>query len=292
MGQVEIDDYCQKILEKHFPKAKRWRDICTVSANDIRRRCGAIDLICGGFPCQDISSAGKGKGANEGERSGLWREMWRLIKDLRPDWVLLENVPALRTRGADSVLSAMEAIGYTCWALVVGAWAVGAPHKRDRVFIVAYRNSKRLKFQRECGLSHTTGEKQRDNLDGCSSPELVGDTAGKRERESDAICAAEPVIRQARNSTRSTGNALSDADSKRLWNQQGRRKQKRTSPSFAFPNLPGRAQHDWEERRTTKSTLGFTTDGLPIGLALKATGNALLPQIPYLIGKWIMQANG
>jgi hypothetical protein len=111
VGQVEIDEFCQKILKKHFPKAKRWTDICAVTANDIRRRCGRIDLITGGFPCQDISTAGKQKGLVEGERSGLWREMWRLIRDLRPDWLLLENVPALRTKGGDNILAALEDSG-------------------------------------------------------------------------------------------------------------------------------------------------------------------------------------
>lgn len=107
VGQVEIDDYCTKILEKHWPNVKRWRDITTVSANDIRRL--KPDLITGGFPCQDVSTAGKQKGIVEGERSGLWREMWRIIRDVRPDWLLIENVPALRVKGADSVLGALEA---------------------------------------------------------------------------------------------------------------------------------------------------------------------------------------
>lgn len=138
VGQVEIDEFCQKILKKHFPKAKRWTDICAVTANDIRRRCGRIDLITGGFPCQDISTAGKQKGLVEGERSGLWREMWRLIRDLRPDWLLLENVPSLRTKGSDNIIAALEGLGYTCWPLVVGAVHAGAPHERRRVWIVAY----------------------------------------------------------------------------------------------------------------------------------------------------------
>lgn len=147
VGQVEIDEYCTKILEKHWPKVKRWRDITTVSANDIRRL--KPDLITGGFPCQDISTAGKQKGIVEGERSGLWREMWRLIRDVRPDWVLIENVPALRTNGADIVLGALEAIGYSWWAFVVGAIHAGAPHRRQRVFIVANNaGSQRVRVER------------------------------------------------------------------------------------------------------------------------------------------------
>src|SRR5262249_35665923 len=97
------------------------------------------DLIAGGFPCQDISAAGKGAGIG-GTRSGLWFEMARIIAGVRPAWVLVENVPALRARGADRVLADLEEIGYTCWPFVVGAWAVGAPHRRDRVWIVAHRD--------------------------------------------------------------------------------------------------------------------------------------------------------
>ena len=141
MGQIEIDEYCQEILKKHWKKVPRWSDITRVTVADIRRRCGRIDLITGGFPCQDISTAGKGAGITEGQRSSLWWEMWRLIRELRPDWLLLENVPALRTNGADSVLSSLEAIGYTCWPLVVGAWHAGAAHKRNRVWIIANRST-------------------------------------------------------------------------------------------------------------------------------------------------------
>lgn len=144
VGQIEIDEYCQGILEKHWPQVPKWQDITSVTANDIRRASGRIDLITGGFPCQDISVAGRQQGIIKGKKSGLWREMWRLIKDLQPAWVLIENVPAIRTKGIDRILSAMEMLDYSCWSFVVGAWAVGAPHQRNRVFIVANSNSQHL----------------------------------------------------------------------------------------------------------------------------------------------------
>lgn len=95
-------------------------------------------IVTGGFPCQDVSVAGKGLGVEKGARSGLWKEMHRVIDLVRPTWVLAENVPALRTRGADRVLGDLEALGYSCWPLVVGAEHVGAPHRRHRVWIVAH----------------------------------------------------------------------------------------------------------------------------------------------------------
>ncbi len=135
VGMCEIDPFCRQVLRKHWPEVWIHDDVRTLTTPLIRERCGHIDLIAGGFPCQDLSAAGKGAGL-DGERSGLWWELCGVIARLRPRWLLVENVPALRTRGADRVLSCLEGIGYSVWPLVVGAWAVGAPHKRDRVWIV------------------------------------------------------------------------------------------------------------------------------------------------------------
>ncbi len=184
VAQIEIDPYCQKVLKKNFPKAKRFRDICAVSANDLRRYRPFI--LCGGFPCQDISSAGKGVGANEGERSGLWREMWRLIRTTRPTWLLIENVPALRTRGADSVLIALEALGYTAWSLVVGALHVGAPHQRQRVWIVAHAES---------DIRRAPRNQERDSFDRTSAS--MGNTKSQQEREPDNKANAVTIERTA-----------------------------------------------------------------------------------------------
>lgn len=134
-GQVEIDPYCAAVLERHWPGLPRWGDVRDVRADDVLARCGRIDLITGGFPCQDISVAGKGAGL-AGARSGLFFEMARVIGEVRPRWVLLENVPALKARGYERVESELEALGYALWPSVAGAWACGAPHKRDRVWIV------------------------------------------------------------------------------------------------------------------------------------------------------------
>jgi DNA (cytosine-5)-methyltransferase 1 len=128
----ESDPACQLALRKLWPDVIGFEDVRHVSTDAL---CGngiepgTIDLISGGFPCQDISTAGKGAGI-EGKRSGLWYEMLRIIEQARPRWVLAENVPALKGRGADTVLAGLEAAGYTAWPLVVGAWAFGAPHKR------------------------------------------------------------------------------------------------------------------------------------------------------------------
>ena len=130
--QVEIDDYATKILEKHWPKVHRQRDIRECNANNLER----VDCIIGGFPCQDISYAGRGAGL-DGERSGLFFEAIRLVRELQPRAIVLENVAALLTRGLDRVLGTLAEIGYDAEWHCIPAAAVGAPHIRDRVFVIA-----------------------------------------------------------------------------------------------------------------------------------------------------------
>jgi DNA (cytosine-5)-methyltransferase 1 len=138
VGQIEIDPFCAAVLEKHWPGLPRWSDVQHVTVDNVRRACGNIDMLTGGFMCSDISAAGKGAGLGKATRSGFtWRHMFRLIRGLRPNWLVIENVPALRSRGADRVLGVLERIGYTCWAVVVGAVHVGANFVGKRVWIVA-----------------------------------------------------------------------------------------------------------------------------------------------------------
>ncbi len=144
VGQVEIDEFCQEILKKRWPEVHKWHDIKTFKGQVIEdvKKLGPIDLISGGFPCQDISVAGRGVGI-KGERSGLWKEMLRIIREIRPRYVLVENVTALLGRGIGVVLGDLSEIRYDCEWDCISASAVGAPHQRDRVWMVAYANSSR-----------------------------------------------------------------------------------------------------------------------------------------------------
>ena len=136
--QVEIDPYCQRVLAKHWPAVTRYGDIREVDWHAVE----PVDLLCGGFPCQDISLAGKGAGLT-GERSGLWFEYANAIEVLKPRYVLIENVSALRSRGLDQVLGSLAALGYDAEWHCIPACAVGCPQTRDRVWVVAYRQSER-----------------------------------------------------------------------------------------------------------------------------------------------------
>jgi DNA (cytosine-5)-methyltransferase 1 len=139
---VEIDRYARDVLLARqddgclepFPI---WDDVRTFDGRPWR---GLVDVITGGFPCQDISIAGKGKGI-DGERSGLWRDFARIIREVRPGHVLVENSPALTSRGLGRVLGDLAALGYDARWGVLGAIDAGAPHRRERIWIVA--NSKR-----------------------------------------------------------------------------------------------------------------------------------------------------
>ena len=178
VAQCEIDDCCRYCLGKMFPNAIQFKDVKDVSSAELdRHRLLPVDIISGGFPCTDISCAGKGAGIH-GKESGLWFEMRRIIGEVRPQWVLAENVPALRSRGSDRVLSDLEEEGYTCWTSVVGAWAVGAPHKRDRVWIVAHRDESRCERPRPNGGQSDAGADGRDNVGRCRQG-----TGGSRQPE-------------------------------------------------------------------------------------------------------------
>jgi DNA (cytosine-5)-methyltransferase 1 len=136
--QVEINSYCRRVLERHFPNAVRFEDIRTVGSHNLPK----VDILSGGFPCQDISNAGKRAGI-DGERSGLWSEYARIIRELRPKYVVVENVSALLVRGIERVLGDLATCGYDAEWNCIRASDVGAPHRRERVWIVAYADSGR-----------------------------------------------------------------------------------------------------------------------------------------------------
>lgn len=139
----EIDDKARRVLQKHWPNVTIYSDVATLTAETVCYDVGTIDVITGGFPCQDISLAGRGAGLS-GARSGLWFHMRRLIEEIRPRYAIIENVSALRSRGLDVVLRGLAALGYDAEWHCIPASAVGAPHRRDRVWIVAYTNNTRL----------------------------------------------------------------------------------------------------------------------------------------------------
>lgn len=143
---VELEPYCRKVLLQRqrdgiLPKFPIWDDVTTFDGKPWR---GKVDVVCGGFPCQDISSAGRGAGIEEGTRSGLWYEMARIIGEIRPRFVFIENSPLLRKRGLNKVLRSLAEMGYDAKWGVLGAHHIGGLHKRDRMWVLANSSSGRL----------------------------------------------------------------------------------------------------------------------------------------------------
>lgn len=136
----EIDEYACKVYQKRFPDAVALGDIRNIDGERLKREYSGQWIITGGFPCQDISVAGKGEGLS-GDRSGLWFEMHRLIREIRPRIMAAENVSALTVRGLDTVLGSLAEIGYDAEWACIRASDVGAPHRRERIWIVAYPHS-------------------------------------------------------------------------------------------------------------------------------------------------------
>ena len=246
-----------------------------------------FDLWTAGFPCQDISTAGKGEGL-QGSRSGLFFEIVRLLRGVRrrPAWVLIENVPALRTRGFDRVAAEMEELGYAVGEVVVGAWAVGAPHKRDRAWIVCWLVNPASDgcggFWPQDGPGESAGvlgaglESDGGLADaGCEYGRTRGQVAGEHEAAGgNPSCATEPE----------RSRAVADAEGRGFGADRGARDARHIDE--CWPSRPGEPQHEWEAARLLELPLGGLIDGIPARLvraanrnALKAYGNSIVPQV-------------
>jgi DNA (cytosine-5)-methyltransferase 1 len=180
---VEINEYCQRVLMQRqndgiFEPFPIWGDITTFDGKPWN---GCVDIVTGGFPCQDISVAGKGKGL-DGERSGLWGEMARIIGEVRPKHVFVENSPALTIRGGTRVISDLTEMGYDCRWGVVGAHHVGAPHRRDRIWIVANSHS-----MRESQPKRIEQDQRRRASDSSQESNVANANSAQRERSCSPI---------------------------------------------------------------------------------------------------------
>ncbi len=285
----EIDPYCRKVLAKHWPGVKSHDDVKQLDGSQY---VGAVDVICGGYPCQPFSAAGKQQG--EKDPRHLWPEMHRIIREARPRWVVAENVRGHVSLGFDTVAAQLEDDGFTVWPFIVPACAVGAPHRRDRLWIVAYHP----------GNGRGTRRKGRSDSSGKREPEqplqLMGDPAGTGLLPSTLAgvhCQAEGEGARHEESQR-RGSALAHADGERQLQPQGclegigRRAgdggeamaDTNSQPQIG-PAIPREERNPW----TIEPDVGRVANGIPDRVdRIKALGNAVVPQIPELIGRTIM----
>lgn len=174
VGQCEWADWPTGVLEKYWSDVPRWRDIRTLTGESFYERTGlrTVDLVSGGFPCQPFSVAGKRRSKDDDRY--LWPEMLRVIQEIRPTWIIGENVAGIIRLALDTVLSDLEDAGYAAEALVLPACAVDAPHRRDRVAIIAYagrerreRNARREDAQQPEDLCAHVADTGCPGLQGC-----------------------------------------------------------------------------------------------------------------------------
>jgi DNA (cytosine-5)-methyltransferase 1 len=251
----DFDKKTHAVLNKNFPGVPIFDDVRTLKGEDV----GTIDIITGGFPCQDLSVAGKGAGL-AGERSGLWYEMHRLIKETQPRWVIAENVSVLRSRGLEEVLRSLAEIGYDAEWHCIPASAVGAPHRRDRIWIVAYPNGN----DRRSGSS-TKSSKRHSRMESGSS------SAGLVERETQPPMAY----------TSSEG-----LEGQRLRTSSAEQEQSLPTSIGCVVRVITRS-NQWN----TEPNVGRVANGVSGRVdRLKQLGNALVPQIVTIIGSAILEA--
>ena len=281
----EIDKKAQKVLRKHWPNVPIFDDVSKLSAGALHERGIAVDVICGGFPCQDISVAGKGAGL-EGERSGLWSEFARLIGELRPRYAIVENVSALLGRGLDRVLGDLAQIGYDAEWHCIPASAVGAPHRRDRIWIVAYpghggrRNVwpvekwENTQAQWSADSDSISGSSEQSSSLAYTTSERLSKRRQSRQCESDKETPAGLVAELERCGS-NVAYALRQG-LERQWQIAG-------GTSKEYQNT---GNSRWW---AVEPDVGRVAHGVPGRVdRLKQLGNAVVPQIPELIGRAIM----
>ncbi|MGV2110135.1 DNA cytosine methyltransferase [Agrobacterium salinitolerans] len=265
----EMKPHARAVLEKNFPGVPCHEDVTTM---DFRE--GEADVITAGFPCQDLSFAGVGAGL-AGARSGLYREVIRAIRVVRPIRAVLENVAALLSRGLGTVLGDLASIGYDAEWHCIPASAVGAPHRRDRIWIVANPR----------GEQHESGSA---TLSGSLSAELFG-------INSDASCERcfeERKLRHGEPEERSSGICEEMADAERF-RQSGPRQpifsgdKKTFGEGKAGDAFYGRLRNQW----SVEPDVGRVANGVPARVdRLAELGNAVVPQIPEIIGRAILRS--
>jgi len=273
--QVEIDEYCNQVLEKHWPGVPRFGDVRECGAHDLQ----PVDLICGGFPCQPVSEAGSRNGVQD-ER-WLWPEFFRIVREIKPKWVLVENVPGLLSIDSGKVfggiLQDLATCGYNAQWDCIPAAAFGAPHLRYRVFLIAYPGGIglegwRLSWRHEAAFTET------EHLCIDADPNFLGcdweNLPNRQERESKL---KPPGICETIPNTNNTKTARQRKDRRQIYQK---------------PEPEGSGVGPCEKWWAVEPSVCRVADGVPNRIhRLRALGNAVVPQVAEWIGGRIMEAD-
>lgn len=290
-GQVEIDEHCNQVLARHWPQVPRWRDVRALPYDDMPQ----VDLIAGGYPCQPFSAAGKRRGAADDRH--LWPYCIEAVRRLRPAWALFENVAGHISLGLDDVCADLEGEGYAVRPLLIPACAVGAPHRRARVFIVAHalgRGRDGIALQQGPGetgrrrppqpspsgaLAHTSGLGRGQRKPESSQPQRLADI--------DGTSAADHVANADGQGLPLPGYAggLGAEACAQTWRRA-------SGPRGGTPW----ADAEWVlcrdgKLRAAPSGVRLLAHGIPGRVGqIKGYGNAVVPQVVELIGRAILEA--
>ena len=252
--QVEVNEWCRRVLERHWPDVGRFSDVRELT----RKQLAPVDVICGGFPCQPVSHAGRRAG--ESDSRWLWPEFHRIICEVKPRWVLVENVPGLRSvddgRLFGGILRDLAEAGYDAVWFDLSAADVGAPHLRYRVFIVAYTDDERPQ-----GRERRVLQERPRKLSVGSGSALVANTQGIAGQDGQA---------EAQRQGRLAGSSDTNADSE----------------SPFRPPITREECHPW----TVEPDVGRVATRISSRVdRLRGLGNAVVPQVAEVIGRWIME---
>lgn len=292
----EVDEYASAVLRKHWPDVPNLGDITKVDWNGVERP----DIICGGFPCQDISIAGKGKGIQEGTRSGLWFEFAKAIRILRPRYVLVENVPMLAQRGLSRVLASLAHDGYDAEWFTLSAAEAGAWHRRERIFIIAHPDGLGRDGEKDAGTLRdveigAVGSEGQEGRRLGPEPGHGRDVPNADDRrrvhgqaEIEPAEAGEHAQRQFITSGEDVPDALRlDMEGHRPGGEQ-------ITPTYVVEGLSRRHR---ERNRATlwaaEPGVDRVADGVPNRVdRIKCLGNAVVPQVAEIIGEMIIMREG
>ncbi len=315
VGQVENNKFCLSKLNKHWPHVKKIKDIKNVKGNEF----GPVELICGGFPCQPFSLSGKRCGKKDDRY--LWPEMLTVIQAVRPNWIIGENVPGITSMALDTVLSDLEAEGYTCQTFNIPACAQNAPHRRQRIWILAHsgrRNErqccnsesidnepqrKKESADKACGPGGNDGKKnlahpESEHSDGLK--DNAGDMPQRKEVSQSGNGSWKNNVANTKKSSRErqtpgqqqgeAGRRNTQSNISNAMRTAPQRHRKNSGEVYANTKPEGSNECNCQKWWSVEPGMGRVADGIPHRVdRLKALGNAVVPQIPEVFGNMILE---
>lgn len=305
--QVEQNQFCQSVLERHWPNTKRYNDVLHVGAHNLE----PVDVICAGFPCQSISIAGKMKGLEDEEKSGLWWHVHRLVSEFqsigRQPILMLENVANIIRVGGPDVVGSLAAIGYDIEWTIISAAQCGAPHLRRRWFAVAYPSTIGYYMRNAMAFGELVdGRWITANTNINTVPNktetTTSDRTGVSPTTTEGSLSSQRGVRQWESDVQHTGlsSVLFNQESNKSPNTNGQRIQEQPIWSESVgqtrqsecgsSKTPGTRQNYWE-RFPTQSPVCRRDDGIPNRVdRLRALGNAVVPQCAEWVGQQIINS--